>query len=249
MKHRVDWWKDFFTGLTIDMWRAAVSKEQTTSEADFIQRQLRLEPAAAILDVPCGFGRLSFELASRGFRLTGVDISRESVEEARANAHKQNLEITYELREMRDLPWRSEFDGVFCFGNSFGYLDDDGNVNFLKAVHSVLKPGARFILDASSVAENILPTIKERTEMQFGDILFKEENHYDHHLGRLDTEYTFVKGETVEQRVGSHRLYTSREYCQLLTGGGFEILDAFGSMSEEPFKVGEHGLYFVTSKK
>lgn len=249
MKPRVDWWKDFFTGLTVDMWHAAVSKEQTRAEAEFIQRQLQLKPPAKMLDIPCGFGRLSFELASREFQLTGVDISQRSIEEARADAAEQNLQITYELREMRDLRWRSEFDGSFCFGNSFGYLDDDGNVDFLKAVSRVLKPGSRFILDASSVAENILPTMKERSEMSFGDILFKEVNQYDPVLGRLNTDYTFVKGDKVETRSGSHRIYTFSEISSLLQTTGFEILEAFGSLNQDPFKPGSQGLYFTAIEK
>jgi hypothetical protein len=44
---------------------------------------------------------------------------------------------------MRDLLWRSRFDGAFCFGNSFGYLDDEGNAAFLRAVAAALVVRAR----------------------------------------------------------------------------------------------------------
>ncbi len=113
----------------------------------------------------------------------------------------------------------------------------------------MLKPGAPFILDAASVAENTLPKIQERSEMQFGDILFKEEDRYDHERGRLDTNYTFVKNGRIEKRFGSHRLYTYRELCRLLEESGFEIVNAFSSLKQEPFKFGSQGLYFVTTKR
>ena len=85
--------------------------------------------------------------------------------------------------------------------------------------------------------------------MQLGEILFKEVNHYDHQLGRLDTEYTFVKGDRVEQRTGSHRLYTYREYCRLLEAAGFENSAAFGSLSDDEFEFGAHALFLIGLKK
>ena len=63
---------------------------------------------------------------------------------------------------MRDLPWRARFDGAFCLGNSFGYLDDEGNAAFLRAVAAALKPGARFVLETPMVLENLLGHIKDR---------------------------------------------------------------------------------------
>jgi SAM-dependent methyltransferase len=150
---------------------------------------------------------------------------------------------------MRDLPWRSHFAGVFCFGNSFGYLDDQGNADFLKSVHQVLKPTGRFVLDASSVAENVLPKIEDHTEMEFGDIRFIEDNRYDHRTGRLETDYTFVRGARTEQRFGLHRIYTYREVESLLSAAGFEDIQALGSVEGEPYRLGAPGLYFVAIKR
>ena len=48
---------------------------------------------------------------------------------------------------MRDLPWLGEFGGAVCFWSSFGYFDEQGNADFLRAVSNALKPGARFLLD------------------------------------------------------------------------------------------------------
>ena len=249
MNRQTDWWKDFFTGLTLDLWRAAVSEEQTRSEAGFLETNLQTSQQATLLDVPCGNGRLSLELASRGYRLTGVDISQGFIDEARAASQQLQRNVTWECREMRDLPWNEHFDGAFCFGNSFGYLDDEGNAAFLKAVLRSLKPGARFILDAASHAENVIPHIEPRTETLIGDIHFIEENHYDHALGRLDTEYTFVRGDTTEKRFGSHRLYTYREIARMLQDAGFGECRSYSSLSGEPFQLGSRQLFFACQKR
>ena len=246
---KLEWWKDFFSGLTVDMWRQAVTEEQTRSEADFIQRMLKLTPPATILDVPCGFGRLAIEVATRGFTLSGVDISSQFLEEAKAAAKKLQLNVSWYQRDMRDLPLESSFDGAFCFGNSFGYLDDESNVQFLEAVYRVLRPNGRFILDASSVAENVLPKIQDHTEMEFGDIRFIEDNHYDHELSRLDTQYTFVRSDRTEKKFGSHRIYTYRELQGLLSSTGFVNCQSFGTITGEPFAFGANGLYIVATKR
>jgi SAM-dependent methyltransferase len=183
-----------------------------------------LNLAQKILDVPCGNGRLTLPLAAEGYTLTGVDISADFLTEGRATAEKQQLKTSWEQREMRNLPWKEEFDGAYCFGNSFGYLDDVGNVEFLRTVFRTFRPGARFVLDASSVAENVLPILEKHTEMQFGDILFIEDNVYDETTHRLDTDYTFVRGEVKEKKLGSQRIYTLAEFRHLLTGAGFVVL-------------------------
>src|SRR6266702_2077566 len=134
-----EWWRDFFSGVAVDLWLRVPTEEQTRAEADFIEKALRLPPHARLLDVPCGGGRHSLALAARGHQATGVDLSSDFLREARKQAKERHLEVAWEQREMDDLPWQNEFDGAFCFGNSFGYLDDAGNSRFLKAVARALK--------------------------------------------------------------------------------------------------------------
>ena len=134
--------------------------------------------------MPCGGGRLSLALARRGYRLTGVDWSSEFLAHARSldTAHG----VTWERRDMRDLPWRQRSDGAFCLGNSFGYLDDEGNAAFLRAVAAALKPGARFVLETPMVLENLLGHLNDRPWWKVGDVHLLVANHYDHTRTRLE---------------------------------------------------------------
>jgi cyclopropane fatty-acyl-phospholipid synthase-like methyltransferase len=193
VRAKPNWWENFFHGIALDFWRAAVSPEQTGAEADFIQKHLQLSQGAKVLDVPCGNGRLALELASRGFDLTGVDIASEFIEEAKAKSTASGAKVEWHNREMRDLPWQAVFDAAFCFGNSFGYLDNGGNRDFLEAVARVLKRGARLLMDAPAVAESLLPTFQERRWFEVGGITLLIDSRYDHEQGRIFTEYTFIK--------------------------------------------------------
>jgi SAM-dependent methyltransferase len=182
---------------------------------------LGVAPGAELLDVPCGAGRLSLALARRGYRMTGVDWSAEFLEHARTL--DGTGAVTWERRDMRDLPWRARFDGAFCCGNSFGYLDDEGNAAFLRAVAASLKPGARFVLDTPMVLENLLGHLEERPWWQVGDLRLLVANRYDPSTSRLEIEYTFVDNGRVEVRNGSHRAYAYREIVDLLQSAGFGV--------------------------
>ncbi len=74
MTSHTEWWQDFFSGLALDFVRHSRDAEDTLAEADFIQEALGLPLEARLLDVPCGSGRLTLEMAARGYRVTGVDL-------------------------------------------------------------------------------------------------------------------------------------------------------------------------------
>jgi SAM-dependent methyltransferase len=243
-----NWWENFFHGVALDFWRAAIPAELTRAEADFLAKQLQLPNSAKVLDVPCGNGRLSIELAQRAFALTGVDIAKEFIDEAKSSSLQAGVNIDWRNQDMRALPWAGEFDGAFCFGNSFGYLDDEANADFLKAVSVTLKPGARFILDAPAIAECVLPTFQPSRSIEIAGIKVDIEHRYDHEQGRMFNDFTFTRDEVVDRRPSSQRTYTYRELNALLHDSGFETVTAYGSLTEEPFKLGAHRLLQVSQK-
>jgi SAM-dependent methyltransferase len=244
-----NWWENFFHGIALDFWRAAVSEEQTRAESDFLLQHLQLSAGAKVLDAPCGNGRLSIDLAGRGLALTGVDIASEFIQEAQRKASEAEVSIAWHERDMRNLPWTNEFDGAFCFGNSFGYLTDDENAEFLSAVSRSLKPGARFILDEPAVAECILPNFQLSHSLEIAGIIVSIEHRYDHETAVMFNDFTFTREGVVDKRPSSQRIYTYRELTQLLHTAGFEVVSAYASLTEEPFKLGAHRLLLTSTKR
>jgi len=203
------------------MWLQAVPPEHSLREADRLEKLLGAAPGAEILDVPCGGGRLSLVFSDRGYRMTGVDWSSQFLDHARASPGSDK--VLWEQRDMRDLPWRERFEAAFCVGNSFGYLDDEGNASFLRSVRAALKPGARFVLETPMVLENLLGHLQPRPWWKAGDVYLLVENRYDPATSRLDIEYTFSKNGTIEVRHGSHRAYAYRELVALVEAAGFAV--------------------------
>ncbi len=249
MAGQTDWWQDFFSGLALDFVQHSKDEEITQEEAGFVQQALGLPLGAKILDVPCGAGRLSLEMASLGYRVTGVDFSTPLLEAARAEADAQRLAVDWERRDMRDLPWPGEFDGAVCFWNSFGYFDEQGNAAFLAAVSNALKPGARLLLDTPLIETRLQEMEAEpRIWWRVGDLLALEDRRFDHVNSRVESQWTFMRGGHTEKKSLSLRLYTYRELCGLLEQAGFGNHRAYGSLDLEPFALGSAWLYMVTTK-
>ena len=216
----------------------APTPEQTRQEADFIREALDVPTPAKLLDVPCGGGRHGIALAALGYDMTGVDISTDFLTAARSQAAGKPGKIAWEQREMRDLPWPERFDGAYCFGNSFGYLDDEGNAQFLKSVAAALKPGARFTLETGYVMETLLPVLQERSWYPVGDMLMLAQRRYDPRDSRLHVEYICIRGSESEKRSMSARIYSYREIVLLLEKAGFTGVQGYGSFAREPFRLG-----------
>jgi SAM-dependent methyltransferase len=244
-----EWWQTFFSGLVTQFWLKATTPEQTRQEADFVQQSLQVAAPARLLDVPCGGGRHSLAFAERGFRMTAVDISTDFLTVAKAHAAQQNLNINWHQRDMRELRWKGEFDGAFCLGNSFGYYEGTGNADFLHAVATALKPGARFVLESGYVTETLLPVLREKDWYQIGDILVLSDRRYDHVHSRLHVEYTMIQDGRCEKQAMSARLHSYRELCEMLQSAGFTDIQGLDGFTSEPFKFGARRLLLTAVKR
>jgi len=243
-----DWWSTFFSGLFVELWLKFPTPEMTRAEADLIEKELDLPPGSKLLDIPCGGGRHAVELARRGYQVTGVDISPEFLEHARASVAASSSSVHLEEREMRDLPWRSHFDGAYCVGNSFAYLDDAGNEAFLRSVFDALAPGGRFVLETGVVLESILMGFEKRAWYEVDGLYFLAARRHEALEGRLHVDYTIIRGERVESRPASYRTYSYRELAALLDRTGFRILASRGAAGTEPYSTGERGLRLILEK-
>jgi len=217
----------------------------TLADVDFLEKTFDIKPGARLLDVPCGNGRHSIELARRGYRVTGIDLSDEFLAAARAE-----LDADWRSGDMRALQLEpSTFDGAFCFGNSFGYLDHTGVGDFLSALARALKPGAKLAIETGMAAESILPTLVQKRWHRLGDLMILSENRYDARHGRLDIDYTFVQDGTVETRPTSSYVFTVAEIGRMLEAAGFGEIVFHGGIAGEPYALGTPRLVIVAQRE
>jgi SAM-dependent methyltransferase len=119
----------------------------TTQEVDFLEEALGLTPGMRILDVGCGPGRHSHELARRGYLVHGIDISQAFIDLAQA---EEVHGASFERMDARAMGFTHEFDAVICLcQGAFGLMtaqDEDSVV--VHKMATALKPGGKLALSA-----------------------------------------------------------------------------------------------------
>ncbi|GAA1589354.1 hypothetical protein GCM10009789_48760 [Kribbella sancticallisti] len=243
------WYQDFFTELPNEFWRQAMPPEATGADIDFTERHLELRPDARVLDVPCGSGRHALELAARGHRVTGLDISDEAVAHGRRAAEAAGLDVDLRVADLRDLPQDSSYDAAVCLGNSFGYLDLAGTRAFVEALAGSLRPGGGLVIDSSTAAETMLPHYQGGSQtMSVGDITMEARREYDVLRSRAFSHYRFSRGDEAVDVTAVHYVLTCAQIAALLTEAGFVELEFFGGPDDTQYEVGS-GRLLVTARR
>ena len=245
MPIKADWYLDFFKGLVVDLWEQAVSVEQTRLEVDFALGELRVQPGARLLDVPCGLGRHAIELADRGFRVTGVDVSADCLVRGRKSAASRNVAVDWVQSEMREFPMGEPFDGAICLGNSLGYFDRDGTEAFLHRLAQSLRPEADFILETAAVAESMLPNLKPQSEFTFGDLTVVDAHDYDPLHSCMQSTMSLTRDGQTTIHTDWQFVFTLAELNRMLTAAGFQVRHLYSTLDKEPYRLGSPNLYLV----
>jgi cyclopropane fatty-acyl-phospholipid synthase-like methyltransferase len=245
------WYEQFFHGLAVELWRKAMPQEQTLDEVDFLVSVLNLQQGASILDVPCGLGRHSIELGKRGCRMTSVDLSQESLVEAKRNAAEAGVSVEWVHADMSVLDRgcvQKKFDGAFCFGNSFGYMDYNRTIDFLRGVSSCLKVGSGFVLDTGLAAESLLPNLQTRKWYKIDDMYMLSDAAYDGELSQLRTQYTFIRDGDVQTSAATYFIYTVAELKRLFAMCDLQVQNLFSTTKQEPYRYGSQRLLIVARR-
>ena len=146
-----DWWRTLFNSLYLETDGDVIENDRNTAEeVDLLIRSVGIERNDRILDLCCGQGRHSLDLASRGFPyVTGLDRSRYLIRLARKRAKQRNLQISFHEGDARRFRLGdAEFHCVCILGNSFGYFErPEDDLAVLEAVERALGSGGSLVMD------------------------------------------------------------------------------------------------------
>jgi SAM-dependent methyltransferase len=143
------WFKDWFNS---PYYHQLYFQRDEKEAADFIYLlldYLQPAPGAQMLDVACGRGRHAKILANKGYEVTGIDISPESISFAK---QFETDTLHFFQHDMRLPFWMNYFDYVFNFFTSFGYFRTEReHYNAIRTIAHSLKPGGFFVIDYLNV--------------------------------------------------------------------------------------------------
>ncbi|MHC1705941.1 MAG: class I SAM-dependent methyltransferase [Bacteroidales bacterium] len=205
----------------------------TQGECDFIEQELNADKSLTILDVGCGTGRHSIELARRGYHITGIDLSQSMLDRARVKAAAENLQIDFLHCDARNLPFQAQFDSaiMLCEGGFPLMETDEMNFEILKSVSRALKQKSKFIFTTLNGLFPLYHSVNEfhSDKHKEGEATYKSDTFdlmtfRDHNITTLEDD----NGNLLELDC-NERYYVPSEITWLLKSLGFTRIDIFGA--------------------
>ncbi|GBD38965.1 Demethylrebeccamycin-D-glucose O-methyltransferase [bacterium HR37] len=231
-----DWWQHIFNSIYLKTDADVVCDLNTTrEEVSLFSSILGLSHEDRILDLCCGQGRHSLELARLGFmNIDGLDRSHYLIQKARAKAREEGLKVRFREGDARKLPYPdNSFSVVMILGNSFGYFENiKDDLRVLKEVFRVLKPLGRILIDVADgkyLKENFEPRSWEWIDKKH---FVCRERCLSSDKGRLISREVVVhveRGVVVDQFY-AERLYTRESLKKLLEEAGFGSINFHGGI-------------------
>jgi 2-polyprenyl-3-methyl-5-hydroxy-6-metoxy-1,4-benzoquinol methylase len=233
------WYETFFDEHWLTISSHTHTPEKSAAEVEFLISGLGLEPGQRVLDIPCGHGRHSVELARRGMRVVGVDLSAEPLELARSAARAAGVELDLRRVDMREIEFRDEFDAALNLWTSFGYFETEAEDRLvLDRVLRALRPGGAFVIETINL-HGVLRRFEPRAWHELGDgRLLLEERAFDPWTGRMHSGWTLVQpsGERIEMSFAT-RAYTLVELTGMMAEAGFDVEGAWGDYQGSDYRV------------
>ncbi len=180
MELQESWFKDWFNSPYYHQLYFKRDENEAAAFIDRLIRKLQPAPQSRMLDIACGKGRHSKFLASYGFDVTGMDISTDSIAEAKES---ENGHLHFFLHDMRMPFMINYFDYAFNFFTSFGYFKTDReHYNAIRSISQSIKANGTLVVDYLNVhyAEDHLvhKSEKEIDGINFFLTKWFDENHF-----------------------------------------------------------------------
>ncbi len=205
----------------------------TIGECDFIEEEIGKNKNISILDIGCGTGRHSIELTKRGYHIKGIDLSESQLKRAKEKAMALNLQIDFQKRDARNLPFEKEFDlAIMLCEGAFPLMEtDEMNYEILKNAAKSLKDNGKFIFTTLNGLYPLFHSVKEflASQKQEGNVSY-DKNSFDLMTFR-DSSITYIEDDLGNKKelASNERYYVPSEITWLLKSLGFKKIDIYGA--------------------
>jgi cyclopropane fatty-acyl-phospholipid synthase-like methyltransferase len=207
---------------------------------DWLEKSV-LKPDCRVLDLGCGPGLYTHQLARRGHTCVGLDFSPASIAHAKAQARAEGLSAQYQLADVRQAAFGEGFDFVMMIFGEFNVFRENEAVNILNKAWSGLNKGGVLLIEGHTFKEvkrqGLEPPHWESTPKGlFADTPYLQlEEHFWHgNCSASTTRYLVVdvRDGTTTQYASTMKAYTDKQYVGMLKKAGFSHVQRFSQMGE-----------------
>lgn len=242
-----EWYENWFNSPYYHLLYFQRDEQEAARFIDALLLKLQPPAGSRMLDVACGKGRHSKQLASKGYFVTGIDISEASIAAANANASEQ---LEFFVHDMR-LPFRiNYYDYAFNFFTSFGYFRTRReHDNTIRTIAQALKPGGTFVIDYLN-PHYVEQHLVYQSEQQIDGINFYitrwlDETHFYKKIV-IEDEMRFREPLVFSEKVAKFSL---GDFNDMFAYNGLQLQEAFGSYLFEPYHVQHSPRMVLLAKK
>jgi len=193
-----------------------------------------------VLDLACGTGSLTIEMAKHGYDMIGIDISPEMLSCAMEKSSQNNLPVLWVCQDMRSFELFGTVDAIICGMDGMNYiLNSTDLAKVFSLVNNYLNPDGLFIFDMSTpfkleknLGNNLFYEIRD-------DIAYLWRNKYRKKDRILYLDLTFFVRDDGDlykrfEEQQKQRAWEIDEVIHILEKSGLKFLDVFDSFTENP---------------
>ncbi len=211
-------------------------QDRNIAEAEFflqnLIKKLPIKNTDRILDIACGRGRHALYLASKGFNVTGSDLSPNSISYAQKEASAKNVDAQFYVHDMRT-PAKVTAEVLLNVFTSIGYFEDKSdNLKAIQAFYDSLVPGGSAVIDFLHVPWVQKHWVADEVTVK-GGITFTLKRNFQN--GWIEKQISFnFKNESFSftERVAA---LTLPDFEEMFKQAGFTLKNVFGNYGLKPF--------------
>jgi ubiquinone/menaquinone biosynthesis C-methylase UbiE len=220
-----------------------------------VLEHLKFRPST-ILDVACGDGTFAVAAAAKGYRVTGLDISKHMLACARKKVADLGVDVDLVLGDMRALDFAGVFDLATCWFDSLNYLVDPADLaSTFRGVWRALMTGGLFVFDMNTIYGLAVNWRECGVWIQSDDdsVFEVHRSGYDFETNLAVMRITgFIRDGNRWRRVDEthrERAYSQVEIRQYLVDAGFQVVGCWGNLKEMSEATPESGRIWYVAKQ
>lgn len=239
-----------------------------SKEAGFLHQIFKDHGVRKVLDMACGIGGHSIELAKLGYRVVGVDVSQKMLELAKAKATKAGIEVRFihgDITQLSSLlneeTLAFPFDAVICMGNSLAHLPDEESLRkTLDETSKVLCSGgvlvfwvknAKLIRD-DRINRLMVDSLINEPDLSLALLCYTSRDKADPDILIWNSIYLIKDHGNLDFQVRTHplKLFHHKKLTEILESRGFQVVHAYGdTLGQKTFEEEKHDTIFLICQK